>query len=156
MTQRRITLGVLVLLTVGIALVLVSMLVERLPFSLVLATASTVLLFSGLLFANWKGWEGARHWVVVAIVVVVGLGLPEPYVSREASYTLLLPPIVALVLATSNWLIVAAASVYLIVLMRAGFGGIYADPTYMLLYAMVVGGVVSARMMTNMALRTAR
>ena len=156
MTQRKINIGVLALLAVGIALVLISEIVEGLPFILVLITAGTVLLFIGLLFAYWKGWDGARHWAVIGIVLVAGLGLPEPYVSSEASYGLLIPPIVALVLATSNSLIVAAASVYLIVLTRAGFGGVYADPIYALLYSMVVGGVVGARMMTNMALRTAR
>jgi PAS domain-containing protein len=156
MTQRQINLGVLTLIAIGAILVLVTEVVEQLPVSLVLTTIGAVLLFVALLFAYWKGWDSAADWAVITLIFLVGLGLPEPFVSHQVSYALLIPPTVALVLAKSNWLIIAAMLVYLIILVRAGLGGIYADPIYLLTYIMVVGGAVGARMMTNIALHTAQ
>src|SRR5687768_10391100 len=130
MKQRQINLGVLLLMVVGAALVIVGELVQQEDLLLVLTTAGAALLLAGLFFAYWKGYDQARYIVVIAIVFVIGLALPEPYVSREASYALLIPPTVALVLASPIWVVGSALLVYIIILARAGLQGVYSDPIY--------------------------
>ena len=155
-TQRRLNLGLISILVVGNVLLLAAEMFIPTATSVRITTVVAVLVFAGLLAAYARGWEYARHGLILSITALTGLGLPEPFVSHQVTYALLAPPTVALVLARPRWVVGSAVVLYAVVLVRAGMQGVYADPGHFVLYVMVISGIVGARMMTDMALRRNR
>lgn len=151
--QRRVTLAlILVLLVGGLAIAMLSManvsMVSELPdVPLYGLTLGSLLMLLGF----WRGVDQVRYAVVVLLVLLAGFGLNGVFLTDYASLAILLPPVLAQVLAGPVWVVGSAIATILILVARAEFGGVYADPLTLVVYAMIVGGIILARMVTEAA-----
>jgi rsbT co-antagonist protein RsbR len=93
--------------------------------------------------------------VLIAITVVIGLTTPQPFVTTYASITIFIPPALALILATPLWVVGSAAATYIILLIRAGGTGTYADPVTIIITVIVIGSIILGRLITETAQRNA-
>jgi hypothetical protein len=95
-TQRQSLLGFLIFLLLGTFLALVLQLITGAPLTEVAATVLGALIFGGVLIAYWRGWEYARHCVVIALTLLTVSSLQEPFLSERFSLAVTLPPVIAL------------------------------------------------------------
>ena len=112
------------------------------------------LVYGGLLLAYARGWEYARHSVVILLTLLIAFTLPEPFVTHYAPFILVLPPVVALVLVGPLWIIGSAVTLLVILLARAGWQGIYTNPEAVLLYGMEISGLVISQLVAEAVHRT--
>jgi PAS domain S-box-containing protein len=119
-------------------------------------TGLAVLFYGGLLLAYARGWEYARHSVVILLTLLIAFTLPEPFVTDYAPFILVLPPVVALVLVGPLWIIGSAITLLVILLARAGWQGIYTNPEAILLYGMEISGLVISQLVAETTQRTAQ
>jgi len=110
-----------------------------------------MLMYGGMLFAYLRSWEYARHASVALITLIVATFLPEPFVTTYAPFLILLGPILALVLINPYWVIGSAVVTIGLLLVRAGGVGVYANPTTLLNYAMLIAGLAVSRVITETA-----
>lgn len=155
LTQRGVTLALMALLSVAALAILITVLVTEGPSMRALTTFVGLLMTIGLLIAYNYGIEWSRYVVVAVITLLVAVGTQEPYITEESSLTLLIPPVLAIILAQPAWVIGSLVTAYAILLARAGFTGVYAQADTVLLYALIVGGMVLSRMVTDTAQRAA-
>ena len=83
---------------------------DKIPPMTVAWVFAGVVLSGVLLAAYWRGWELARHSAVVMMTLLIGFATPDPFVIKYASVAVFLPPVVALVLTNSTWVILSAVS----------------------------------------------
>jgi len=112
---------------------------------LTIGTALAIIIYVGMLYAYLRGWEYARHTSVVFITIIVGVFLPEPFVTTYAPFLILLAPILALVLVNPIWVIGSAVGTIGLLFARAGGVGVYANPATLLMFAMLIAGLVVSR-----------
>ncbi|MFZ6029983.1 MAG: sensor histidine kinase [Chloroflexota bacterium] len=116
---------------------------------------TSVLLYAAMLWAYWRGWEPARRTTVLLLSLLIGFLLPEPFVTNYAAFVIIIPPALALVLAEPIWILASAATVLLILIVRAGGEGAYTAPSTLLMYGMALGGMTLSRLMLDIARREA-
>src|SRR5258706_4266278 len=151
-SQRQATIFVLGFqLSVLILLWLSQLFAKQGDAFLTLGAGLASLAYATMLFAYLRGWEYARHVSVVLITLLVAAFLPEPFVSTYAPFLILLGPVLALVLVNPLWVIGSAIATVGLLLVRAGGVGVYADPTTLLSYALVMAGLVASRAITETA-----
>jgi rsbT co-antagonist protein RsbR len=161
-SQRQVTLGLLALLTCTSFLVSLILIIgtatgagsDYAPSVTITTSIACIVIFS-MLVAYWRGWELARYIVLIAVTLVIGLTTPEQFVTEAASLTIFIPPALALILATPAWVIGSAMTTYVILLIRAGGAGTYADPVTIIITIIVIGGIVLGRLITETAQRNA-
>lgn len=153
--QRRVSLAIIGILAIGILLVLIAQLLTAAPAAEMAATAIGFIVALLLLFALWRGWAYARHITVVVFSLLTIISLPEPFVSNEISFGVLVPPVLALILVSPIWVVGSALAVLIGMIVRAG-GGIYAEPITIVLYCMVIGAMILARLVTDATERAAK
>jgi signal transduction histidine kinase len=117
---------------------------------LAMSVISTVVLLIALL-GYVRGVMVFRHIFLIALVASTGLLQVEPYVTEHFTVTAFLPVVVSLLIAGPVWMLVSAFVTYMLLLVQAGFTGIYAEPTNVMLWALIVGGMVLARHVTDLA-----
>ncbi|NOK61721.1 MAG: STAS domain-containing protein [Chloroflexi bacterium AL-W] len=103
-------------------------------------------IFAGLYLAYWYGWDMARHVAVTFAVLIVGFGYREPFLTSELTLIFIIPPLLAHVLAGPRWVLGSAFATLAIILVRAGGTGVYTDPTTLLFYSTIVGGMILSRL----------
>jgi anti-anti-sigma regulatory factor len=108
-----------------------------------------------LLLAYWRGWEYARHTVVVLITLLIAFTLEDPFVTLYAPVVILIPPILALMLTGASWVVGSAVLTLTILLARAHGQGVYAQPLTLVIYAIATGGLILSRLSTDNARRLA-
>lgn len=155
MSLRRVSIVLLGIQAVGTLLILVGQLVVGGDLITLLASAAGLLVFSAMFFAYLRGWEPARSVAVVTATLLTGLGIQEPYLTQQISITFFIPPIMALILTGPAWVVGSAIAVLVMLIVRAGGVGPYTDPVTIILYAMIVGGMILSRIVTDTALHTA-
>lgn len=157
LTQRQATLFVLFLQTVGSVLVFVDYIFQgSSDTATTYSSVAGILIFGVLLFLYWRGWEPARYLVIAAITLVVGFNTPRDFVVNQMAYSTLIPAVVALILASPAWVIGSSITILAIFLFRADFQGVYASPINLVILAMVIGGMILARFVTDTALKSAQ
>lgn len=119
-------------------------------------TEIAAVIYGVLLFAYWRGWEYARHISVLLMTVLIAVILPEPFVTTYAPFLILLGPILALALTDPPWVIGSAVLTVAILLWRAGGIGVYADPTTLIIYSMLITGLIISRLVTETAHKKTR
>jgi rsbT co-antagonist protein RsbR len=154
-TQRQVVLALLWLLVGVTVLSLLIQLVMGTEVASLAASLVGLIAVSGLLFAYWRGWEYARHLTLALITVLITVGTVEPYLTQQFTVTAFLPPVLALILVGPSGVLGSALILMLLLAFRAGWQGVYADPLNLILYALCVGGIVLARLVTDTAQRTA-
>jgi rsbT co-antagonist protein RsbR len=157
-TQRRVTLGLLGLLSGASFLTSLMLILEitagtgsAYDLSVTITTSIACLVIISMLVAYWRGWELARYVVLLAVSFVIGLTTPEPFVTQSASITIFIPAALALILATPGWVIGSAAVTYMILLVRAGGVGTYANPVTVIITIIVISSIVLGRLITETA-----
>jgi rsbT co-antagonist protein RsbR len=161
-SQRQVTLGLLGLLSCTsllISLILITGTATGVgsayDSSIALTTSIASIVIISMLVAYWRGWELARYVVLIAVTLVIGLTTPEPFVTGVASITIFIPPALALILATPIWVVGSVATMYIILLIRAGGAGVYTDPVTIIITVIIIGGIVLGRLITETAQRNA-
>jgi anti-anti-sigma regulatory factor len=155
-TQRPVALALLGILTIGTVLVFISEIVNQGLTSQANLTLVAILLELAVLFVYWRGWEPARYVIVILTTLFIAFGTQEPWITEQSSITLFIPPALALILATPIWVAGSMLVAYIALLVRAGGQGVYADPVTFLICAIVIGGIVLGRLITDTALASAR
>lgn len=107
-----------------------------------------------LIYAGWQGWRWTRHCLVLVTSAMIATMLPEPFLSRETSYLVLLGPALAVVLLGPRWPALSAILTLSILIGRAGGQGVYTQPAVIVILGMVVGLLVLAQLLTAQARRS--
>jgi rsbT co-antagonist protein RsbR len=153
--QRRIVLTVIWILIAGIGLVLVSQLVTAAPPSRIVAALVGLVAAVLLLIAHSRDWKYTRHTTVAFFTLLAAASLPEPYVTSQVSFAVLIPPVLALMVVSPIWVVASAVVVMAGILLRAQGTSAYADPVMLVLFAMVIGGMILARLVVDAAQQAA-
>jgi hypothetical protein len=100
----------------------------------VIVSLISLLITALLLAAYLRGWEQARHALVIVFVLLIVVGS----VDVETVYrpNLLVPPALALVLLSPPWVIGTAITSVLLMGVRTGWSGPYLDVLNLLVYAL--------------------
>lgn len=153
LTQRQITMGVFGLVSASTFCLSLLFVLSRDITGL--SAASAGLVISLALWAAYRnGWERARHGVVLVSAIIIPFAFTES-LTRSFHPIVFFPAVLAVVLTTPAWIIGSALGTYLLLLLRAGWTGIYADPELILSYIIIVGGLMSSRLATDSAQRLA-
>jgi len=155
-TQRQVGLGLLSIMVAGSIALLLAQLANGGQVIYLAGAAASAIAFGALLFGYWRGWNYARYIAVVIMTLLVAFLLQEPFLTQTATLSILIPPILALILAEPVWVAGSATVLYATILIRAGGQGIYTDPTTISLYLMSVAGMILARFVTDTAQRLVR
>lgn len=121
----------------------------------VVSTGLVAMVMVGLFIAYWRGWEWARYVVVVLATLATGLALPEPFISREQTFAVLVAPILALILTDIWWVIGSVATIVVCLAARSGWAGQYTQSSTIILLIMLTAGIVLSRLMTDLAQKAA-
>src|SRR5262249_31952415 len=153
MTQRNVTLALLIFLTAGTLLLLISEYFTGIETKFILYTAIGSFISGILLYIYWRwpDWKPTRYLVVVTISLLIALLTPEPYVTDHASLTIFMPPALALILTSPAWVVGSMILVYLALLARAGGHGAYANPVTLLISVIILSGMVLGRLIADTA-----
>ncbi len=118
-------------------------------------TAAVVWIYGILFLLYWRGWDAARHLAVILFTLIIGCILPEPFVTQYAPLVIAIPLVMALVLTSPMGVPANAVILLAILLVRAGFQGVYAHPVTLTIYFMVVSGLVVSRLIVETSRRQA-
>ncbi len=154
--QRRVTLALIIVLLIGgMAIALLRLanisVMNEIPAAPIYGLTLGSLL---MLFGFWHGIDQVRHAVVVLVALLTGFGINGVFLTDYASLVIVLPPVLALVLTSPAWVVSSATATILILAARSGFTGVYANPLTLVVYAMLVGGLILARLVTEDALHS--
>lgn len=139
----------------GIALFLIQLATGGFPLLTMVNSGLGAILLLGLLYGYWQGWPWVKYVATIASMVLIGTGLPNLYVYDLFSAAVIVPVVVAVILTDPLMTGLIGAGMYLLVLARAGFTGIYTDPINITLYLLICVGVTLSRLVTDTAQRTA-
>lgn len=150
LSQRQITQGVFGLVTLS-CLGLSILYVFYNDMIGLTAAGSGLLVAVGLWVAYLRGWEYARHGVVVVAAIIIPFGLTEHSLANYIHPIVFFPPVLAVLLTSPRWIVGSAVGTYLLLLIRAGWAGRYAHPEMILSYFIIVGGLFASRLATDSA-----
>lgn len=151
-TQRQVTLGLMIVLFVGTALLTLSLVfsAER-NLTLIGVSIASLLLMSALFGVYWRGWEPARYLMVFLITLAIGISTSNEYLTDKPTLAIFLPPVIALIVAGPWWIAGSAITVISLLIARAGGGGVYAELGNLSIFSIIIGGIVLARIVTSSA-----
>lgn len=150
-SQHQVVLALLGIMAGGAVLIFISrVFTPTTLLTIVGMTLGTVLLVV-LFFVYWRGWEPARYVALIAITLLVGLTTDGIYLYDQFTMAAFLPPILALIIAELPWVAGSAITLLLLLIVRTGGQSIYVDPVTLILYAMPVGALLLARVITDTA-----
>lgn len=145
--RRRLTLGVIALQMLALAGLLVFDLANGGDQSVGLAVG--ILVFGGLITVTLRGWKDAPIAAVIALALLVGAAMPEPFVTHTAPLVTAIVPMLALLVAPAPWIAISTAVMIGTLVLRAGGVGVYANPETIVYYAMVVVGLTASRVLAD-------
>lgn len=149
-TMRQSALFVMALQTLGTLLLLLLEIGNGFSTYLVLLSSGLVV-FAALWYSYWRGWQPARALAVGFVTILFAFGIQEPFITQTIPLSILLAPILAMILVGVRGVVASAAVLLVVLLIRAGGQGVYADPVNLVIYAMVFGGMVLSRLVTDTA-----
>jgi rsbT co-antagonist protein RsbR len=150
-TQRKVTLALLGLMSVGSVAILIILLSTSSQMLTIVSSIIATLVSGGLLYFYWRGWEPVRYLTVAFYTLLVGLAMPEYFLTEEAALSILIAPVLALILLNPASVIGSAIVTYTLLLLRAGWQGPYARADTFSVYIIVIGGMILARLVTDAA-----
>lgn len=155
-TQRQVTLGLQILLLVGLVLITISQIVTGTPSGDLLINFASILSVAVLFAAYLRGWAYAPKGLIVMGAILAALTPPAPMFGVNSVQSLLIPPTTALLLAGPAWIVGSAAGAFAIAALRPGDQALPDQPAFYIIYVMVVAWMVLARLVMDTALRDAR
>jgi rsbT co-antagonist protein RsbR len=135
----------------GSMAILVILLLTGSQLSTMVSSVVAMLVSGGLLFFYWRGWEPVRYLTVAFYTLLVGLAMPDYFLTEEAALSILIAPVLALILLNPASVVGSAVVTYALLLVRAGGQGPYARADTFSVYIIVVGGMILARLVTDAA-----
>jgi len=150
LNQRQVGIGLLALMTVAVGIILILQLINPRTAAETAISVVGFLAFAGLLVAYWRGWHYAPYAVVIS-VSLLSILQQEPFLTKQVSLTILVAPVIALILTGPGWVLASAALVLGGLIIRAGGVGVYTDPLTTIIFVMIIGGMVLARLVTDTA-----
>lgn len=148
-TQRRVTIGI------GLFIAFASFLFG---ITETLGNGFTTKAASGLLFvpvmlvlirAYMRGWEFGKNVIAGIILAPTLAGISEPFITKTFSPSLFVAPIVALLITSPRWMVFNAIFIQVYMVVLAGGKGVYTNPLYVLIFWLVMGGMIMARVMSD-------
>jgi len=103
------------------------------------------IIFSVLAYLYWRHLESAAFITVMLFAIIIAISQPEPFVTQYGSLLVFFPPVLALVLLTPRWVVIASFTTILILLARANWQGVYANPLFLAIYITLIGGLLISR-----------
>lgn len=153
LTQRQINTLFFVLILAGALTALIDVLTRDTEISARAGYAFAAICAGGLLIAYRRGWEYARYAMSLAITLAVAIFINEPYISQQMDLVHVAPMVVALVLTGPRWLLINAALLMAILLVRGEWSGVYTRPVNITVYAVIAGGMALSRLAVDDAQR---
>jgi signal transduction histidine kinase/ActR/RegA family two-component response regulator len=150
-SQRSIAQAFLAIQAALTAVLAVLLVTERDPHAWGAAVGASLYAASWLAF-RW-GWEPARRAVVLGLTVLVVVATREPYLSQRAMLAVLVPPIVALMLTSTRWIVGSALLGVLGLAWRSGFRTPLLRPLDLGIVVLAVSGLVLVRRSVDAAIR---
>jgi anti-anti-sigma regulatory factor/putative effector of murein hydrolase LrgA (UPF0299 family) len=154
LTQRTSIISIFIIQAVISSLLLIGVIIQQQSVITIVAQAAGTLVFFVLLGAYVHGWDAARHTAIILITLLTAFFMPEPYVSQQVAFSILVAPVLALIMAGPAWVVGSTAFILVSLTVRAG-GGVYADPLTIFGISMVVVGMIVARLIADTAQRAA-
>jgi anti-anti-sigma regulatory factor len=110
---------------------------------------------AALLVAYLREWPYAAPAIMLLSIVLSSFVPPLPLFGLDAVFSLLIPPVTALILGTPAWVVGSALATAVLFVVRSG-GDVPASPPFIIIAVLLVGGMFLARIITDSALRDAR
>jgi anti-anti-sigma regulatory factor len=154
MSQRQVVTGVFALLIVSSLAFIAQALLRGEPGGSISSVIGLVV-FGGLLAAYRAGWSLAPYAFTIILTLMVGFALPEPYLTEQASVAVVIVPVVALILTSPAWVLGTTLALLAMLIGRSGAESVYLQPVSLISIAMVVGGIILSRLVTDTAQRDA-
>lgn len=155
-TQRRVTIGI------GLFIAFASLLfgvIEGVGHGFLNARSGGGVLFFPVMLvlvrAYMRGWEFAKNIIAGIVLIPTITGLQEPFVTKVFSPALFVPPIVALLITSPRWMVFSAILTQVVTVVLAKGEGVYTNPLYVLIFWLVMGGMIMARVMSDSYLANA-
>ena len=108
--------------------------------------------YAGCWIAFRRGWEPARQVLVILLTLLLVLGTREPYLTQRPMLGVMVPPVVALMLTSSRWVVGSAVLGFLGIALRSRLQTPLLEPLDFLLFIMSVSGLVLARRSVDTAM----
>jgi signal transduction histidine kinase/ActR/RegA family two-component response regulator len=153
-TQRSIAQAFLALQAALTALLAVLLISQHDPHAF--GASAAALVFAGCWLAFRLGWQPARQLVVGLVTLLLIVATREPYLTQRPMLAVLVPPIVALILTSTGWIIASGSVGFVGLLLRARFQTPLLEPMNLFLVVMSVLGLVLARRSVDIALARMR
>ncbi len=130
--------------------------IDNTAITIAIAMLITVALF----IAYWRDWAHAGNANVILMTLLVGLGTPEPFVTRTTAPITLTPLAVALILARPRWIIIASVGILTIYSVRGGAANNYmnayiGDLRSLGTFVFMTGSLFLSRLVADAAQRVA-
>lgn len=151
LTQRQINLGLFSFLTILACAQLARGLFVDLPPAEIAGYSLGATVSIALAIAYWRGFDRARYLLVIIFSLIVGFAMRVENMDVLFDPIVLLPPIIALVVAGPLWVIGSAALSLAILLFRGGPDSVYAEVETLITYVILVGTMVFSRLATDSA-----
>jgi len=157
LTQRQAALGLLGLLLAGTAALFgVRLFIRGDNAASTAVLGAAVGIYGALLWARWRDWPWAGPAAALITAGMVAAALGEPYVTQAAHFIILLPPVMAMVLAGPRTLLLAGFGTLALMLLRARGVGVFANPQTWVAYSLALGGLALSRLISDTAQRQAQ
>ncbi|MEW5849321.1 MAG: ATP-binding protein [Myxococcota bacterium] len=152
MGNKRVASAFAVLQAVLVALlgVHVALFDDQSPY--LLAIIAGAVIYLGFHVALGRGFRLARQVTVVLITLLTVVTLREPYLTQVPSFSLFIPPVIALILTSPSWVIGVVVFEIAGLSLRAGWQCVMLQPQTLMLFIMVMVGIVFSRTMMEGAL----
>lgn len=143
LTPRAVLTGLIVVIIVATLGLLLVYLTTMSPFGISLSVVG-LLLFAGLLAVHLHGWRYSPHATVVAAAVFTVVGNPADITTRQLSFTVLIPAMLAAMFLPWYWTIASFLICIAGIGVQSNFAGPLFRPDSMLLALVVVVGAAAA------------
>ncbi len=117
-----------------------------------MAAGLGTLIYAACWLAFRNGWEPARQVVVVTLTLLLVFFTREPYLSQRPMLGVLVPPIVALMLTSSRWIVASTVLGVFGLAWRSHFKTPLLEPLDLLIVVMSTSGLVLARRSVDIAM----
>jgi len=154
-TERQVALGMQIMILIGLVGIAIFQIVAGSPPFAIAANIIGVLFAAALFVAYLRGWRYAASAIMLLSIVLSAFVPPLPLFSLDAVFSLLIPPVTALILGTPAWVLGSAVVTAVLFAARSG-GDVPASPPFIIITVLLVGGMFLARIVTDTALHDAR
>jgi PAS domain S-box-containing protein len=146
--QRQATsLLFIVLIAASVFITISEILRGNVTIRSLLPTTGAAIFISILYWFHGRRWKYSDVSLVVMVALLIGAALTEPNVSQAETLVVLLPAIIATLVAKRKGTIIGGTIIVIAVLLiRAGGQGIYTDPITLVLIALAVVSLVLSRL----------